>query len=97
MDRKVSRMAGRTHYNKHKWIIKPVFGQIKAGRGIRVSPELPNVDFFEFASVGALNTGVVMEIEVAGGATLFSEANVAIRANDSESAELLAERFDVHE
>lgn len=35
MDRKVSRKAGRAHYNKRKWIIEPVFGQIKAGRGIR--------------------------------------------------------------
>ncbi len=35
MDRKVSRKAGRVHYDKRKWIIEPVFGQIKTGRGIR--------------------------------------------------------------
>lgn len=35
MDRKVSRKAGRAHYDKRKWIIEPVFGQIKTGRGIR--------------------------------------------------------------
>lgn len=35
MDRKVSRKAGRAHYDKRKWMIEPVFGQIKTGQGIR--------------------------------------------------------------
>jgi len=35
MDRKVSRTAGRAHYDKRKWIIEPVFGQIKTAQGIR--------------------------------------------------------------
>lgn len=35
MDRKVSRKAGRAHYDKRKWIIEPVFGQIKTAQGLR--------------------------------------------------------------
>lgn len=35
MDRKVSRRAGRAHYDKRKWIIEPVFGQIKTAQGLR--------------------------------------------------------------
>ena len=34
MDRKVSRKAGRVHYDKRKWIIEPVFGQIKTAQRI---------------------------------------------------------------
>lgn len=34
MDRKVSRKAGRANYDKRKWIIEPVFGQIKTAQGI---------------------------------------------------------------
>lgn len=35
MDRKVSRKAGRAHYDKRKSMIEPVFGQIKTAQGIR--------------------------------------------------------------
>lgn len=35
MDRKVSNTVGRRLYDKRKWMIEPVFGQIKTGQGIR--------------------------------------------------------------
>lgn len=35
MKRKVRSVAGRAHYGRRKYIVEPVFGQIKQGRGLR--------------------------------------------------------------
>jgi hypothetical protein len=35
MRRKVRSVAGRAHYGRRKWIVEPVFGQMKQGRGLR--------------------------------------------------------------
>lgn len=35
MKRKVRSQAGRAHYGRRKYIVEPVFGQIKQGRGLR--------------------------------------------------------------
>lgn len=60
----------------------------------KLAADLGSVYFFEFASVGSLNTGVVLDLEVGAGDTLFADQNVAILATDDESARMLAQKYE---